>query len=136
MKILSGDIITPDNFHWSLENKTGYDIDIINLFSADQGKKTDRTLFYSFLDQAARDAERANMPPMVIYTKDFRPPLAILPTQGHDQVNILNQITSLFKSYMYIQYKLKKIDKWNNWIIIDLMALFKYAPLEFFFVNK
>ena len=42
-KILSGDIITPDNFCWSLENKTGYDIDIINLFSVDQGKKTDRT---------------------------------------------------------------------------------------------
>ena len=73
------------------------------------------------------------MPPMVIYTKDFRPPLAILPTQDHDKVNILNQITSLFKSCMYVKYKLKKIDKWNNWIIIDLMALFEYAPFEFFF---
>ena len=51
-KVLAGDIMCPDGFVFSIENKYGYNLDIFNIFQKKHGDK--KTLF-GFFDQAVEE---------------------------------------------------------------------------------
>lgn len=138
--VLSGDIITPENFAWSLEIKTGYDLDLINLFITKEqvfkGKSTDKkTIEQSFIDKASRDAARVDKRPMIIYQKDHRPPIVIFPINPSN-----NRIESIlcktrqgrFNPHIYFRYT-SEHGGWLEWIIVSLEELLEYNQHEFFF---
>lgn len=124
-RILSGDIICPENFKWSLEIKSGYDIDLINLFYADRFKnlKKDKDLICSFIDQAARDAFRVSLLPMVIYSKDYRTPICIFPFDESLPI----------KDYMKFSYQPKNLDIWNTWVFVSLEYCMEIFDSKFWF---
>lgn len=87
-KCLCGDIMAPDpSWMFSLEIKTGYDIDLINLFNEES--TTDRKLVNEFIDQSCNDAKKIDgRIPLVIYSKDRREPLCFIPLNNHSRENI------------------------------------------------
>lgn len=75
---MAGDILTPKGFRFCIENKLGYDLEILNLLPG-ANRKRDRTLLDSFVAQAERDSARVGKEPLVIYKKDRCPHLAGIP---------------------------------------------------------
>lgn len=75
---MSGDILTPHGFAFTIENKKGYDIEFLNLFPGSRRKK-DWRLIDGFIVQAERDAKRVGKIPMVLYKKDRCPIIAFIP---------------------------------------------------------
>ena len=71
--IFTGDIVTPDNFRFCIEVKTGYPE--IDLCSALDGG---HTKIDAFLDQATKDAERIKKQPLMVWKKDRQPWIAFL----------------------------------------------------------
>lgn len=65
-----GDLITPENFKFILECKSGYDITFEDIFKP----KSD---LYKFIDQAKRDAKKANKDWLVIYKKTRHKPFVV-----------------------------------------------------------
>jgi hypothetical protein len=122
--ILAGDIITPEGFLFVLENKCGYDIDLINLFSSeDNGHKK---LFFDFIKQASRDAKRTDRLPMVIYTKDRRPTLACLPTLFFKDIAVA-------ETSFQFQMSDENFPEWQWWTMMSLEELLKLIPKESFY---
>jgi len=123
IKSYCGDIVTPDNFRFSVENKYGYEVDLYNLFQEDNG---DKRKIQDFIDQAIKDSSKVSgIEPMVIYTRTRKKPLVairklVLTT---DLLNSLNQ---------YIVFKYKK----EEWIVSDLNEILRNFPKEFFFLDN
>ena len=69
--IVHGDLITPQNFKYTIECKNGYNVELDDLFKP----KGD---FYKFIEQAKQDARRANREWMVIYKKDRKKELVVV----------------------------------------------------------
>jgi hypothetical protein len=130
--VLSGDIICPENFLWSLEVKSGYDIDLVNLFMTDEGvfkgKRSDKTKIYEFIDQSSKDAKRINRLPMVMYLKDNRPPLAIFPEND----TIIERLRIDNLCFLKLDYS-KEDNVWKKWIIMSLEYLIEKMPDNFWF---
>jgi len=83
---LMGDLITPQNFRFSVECKSGYNLDF-QCFFADSGH---RRKLLSFFKQAAKDANAQSKQPMVIYKKNNRAAWAFIrdeswPQNGPDE---------------------------------------------------
>lgn len=115
-----GDIITPDNFKFVIESKKGYDLDIINFFYNEKmfsGKKTDKKTFESFLKQVEDDSKRANKEPMLIYYKDYRPPII---------ATTYEKIIDKDKNYMVYFYNSK------SWFITSLYNILNVKNEKFF----
>ena len=72
--IVHGDLITPQNFKYVIECKNGYNVDIEDLFRS-------KSPFYSFIDQARKDARKVNRDWMVIYKKDRKKELVVVSAQ-------------------------------------------------------
>ena len=72
--IVQGDLITPQNFKYVIECKNGYKVDIEDLFR-------EGSPFYKFIEQAQRDAAKANKEWMVIYKKDRKKELVVVSSQ-------------------------------------------------------
>ncbi len=101
-----GDIITPQNFKFCIECKKGYNkLGIHSLLD-------DNSDILDFIEQVAKDAEKAKRYPMVIYQQDRKPILAItLP----GIFNIFHYID--FKNrrdYPYETYRIYKLDDLLN----------------------
>ena len=65
-----GDLITPQNFKFILECKSGYDVTFEDIFKP----KSD---LYKFIKQAKRDAKKAEQDWLVIYKKTRHKPFVI-----------------------------------------------------------
>lgn len=69
----SGDLVTPENFAFSIESKGGYDdVDLVSVF--DGGHRQ----IDEFMEQARFDAEGCKKKPMVVWKKSRKPMLAML----------------------------------------------------------
>jgi hypothetical protein len=124
--ILAGDVITPKGFLFVIENKVGYNIDLINLYS--DKDNTDKKLFFGFLEQASRDAKRTDRLPMVVYTKDRRETLACFPRDffGHSS-------ELLFDRIFHFQWLSPKFPEWPCWTLVGLSELLGRMPKECFY---
>jgi len=138
LDVLIGDIITPQGFLFTLENKSGYDIDLINFFCSkytSKKKSSDKTLIHTFLDQSVRDAVRASKIPAVIYTKDRRPSLLIIPSNNFSGENYLKEKLSEFELYLTFKYVSKYSQDWTDWVLVSLEESLYILPNDFFFIN-
>ena len=69
----SGDLVTPENFGFTIESKGGYDdVDLVSVFDGGHSQIDE------FLEQAQFDADRCKRKPMVVWKKSRKPLLAIL----------------------------------------------------------
>jgi len=90
--IVHGDIITPQNFKYVIECKNGYGVELDDLFN----EKSD---MYKFIEQAARDGEKARRPWMLIYKKDRRKEIAVV----ENKIDCLERGVCLHgKYYLYL----------------------------------
>jgi len=130
MKNLSGDFIAPiQNFAFSIENKCGYDIDLSKLLST----KSSIPQLFEFLHQSCIDAAKTGRIPMVIYTKDRREPLAIIPIDKNivgDSKNINMDSLMMFKHFM------EDFPDWDQWFVFVLEELLDKAPADFFLIKE
>lgn len=131
-RTLAGDIICPDNFNFSIENKYGYDIDLYSLFQKDNG---DKRKFIDFIEQAKEDANKVvGISPMVIYTRTRKKPLV-----GFSKFNLDNVLLDALDQFFTL--KIEKIKDLNGlsgkntdiWIFADLQEVLEKFPIEFFF---
>jgi hypothetical protein len=71
----SGDLVTPENFAFSIESKGGYDdVDLVSVFDGGHGQIDE------FLAQAQFDADGCKKKPMVVWKKNRKPMLGIIRT--------------------------------------------------------
>jgi hypothetical protein len=136
-KAYCGDVLAPDpSFIFSLEIKTGYNIDILNLFS--DKSTTDHKTVVDFLFQACSDANRIEgRIPMLIYQKDRREVICFIPEENHNKKFELKEIiNNKLKKYMRIYFEIKDFEKWNYWYVIPLVDLLNVAEDSFFFEDK
>jgi len=135
---LSGDIIAPSpNFVFSIENKCGYnDIEIGKILMVKPQLKQLR----EFLEQSCVDARRTKRIPMVIYSKDYRDPIVVVPVdQGTGRFQMIRDLCSLensINSFMIFNCKMEEYPEWDKWIIFVLDELLNEAPKEFFFIKE
>jgi len=131
---LSGDLIAPvPNFAFSIENKCGYnDIEIGKILM----EKPQLKQLGEFLEQSCVDADRTDRIPMVIYSKDYRDPVAIIPVnQGENRDSMIEDLTSSeigVDSFMIFNHKIEKYPQWDQWIILTLNDLLEKSPKTFF----
>jgi hypothetical protein len=133
-KSYCGDIITPDNFKFSIENKYGYDIDLYNIFQKDNG---DKKKFIEFIEQAIKDSKKTKKTlPLVIYTRTRKKPLI-----GIQKNNIKDELLSKLDQFLTIKLEVIKEDSTGSnqketdiWIFSDLIELLDKFPKEFFFL--
>lgn len=85
-----GDLITPENFKFILECKSGYDVTFDDIFKP----KSD---LYKFIEQAKRDAAKADKGWMVIYKKTRHKPFVIT----DKKFKISTTVTINGKLYVY-----------------------------------
>ena len=136
--LLSSDIMAPDDFAWSLESKAGYPIDLNNMFCIDGGKfggkPSDKTKIFNFCKQAGRDGKRVGKPPMIIWKKDNRPPVAIIPVSDHLKANQLRELiaSNSITQYLYFHCVVKDLT-WDKWVMVSLEELVINAGRKFFF---
>lgn len=114
---LCGDIITPKGFRFAIENKKGYDIEMINLF-AGANRKRDEKQIDDFLEQCKRDADRVGKSTLLFYTKDYCPTLAFIPREESHWVPD-KVVKLLYKGFLVLS-------------LDDLLQI----PDEFFFVES
>ena len=128
---LAGDIIAPSpHFVFSIENKCGYnDIEIGKIV----GIKPQLKQIGGFLEQSCADAVRIERVPMVIYTKDHRDPVAIIPMDNNARSNEVKVFQNEFASSIVFNHKSEKYPQWSRWVIFTLEELLDKAPKEFFF---
>lgn len=127
---LSGDLIAPiPNFAFSIENKCGYDIDLSKLLSV----KSNIPQLSEFLRQSCIDAAKTGRIPMVIYTKDRRQPLAIIPIDK----NPIGDCRSIeMNTLMMFTCKMDEYPEWDRWFVFVLDELLDKAPKEFFLIEE
>jgi len=85
-----GDLITPEKFRFVVECKSGYKVELDDLFKKD-------SQFWKFIAQAKRDSETANKPWILIYEKTRRK--AIVVTE--EKIRLKNRVTLPGNCYMY-----------------------------------
>lgn len=90
--IVHGDLITPQNFKYTIECKNGYDVTFDDVFK----KKSD---LYKFIAQAKNDAKRANRTWMVIYKKNRQKEIVIV---GEPFLSLTNVVTIGSEYYVYL----------------------------------
>ena len=97
-----GDLITPENFRFTIECKKGYNN--INIYSLlDYSSK-----FWEFLDQSEKDSRSSKKEPMVIFKQDRKPTLAIVRENTLFNTAI-NYLTLTYGTRIYRIYKLDDI---------------------------
>ncbi len=125
--LLSGDVLSPKNFYFTIENKAGYKIEILNLFKE---KHTHKNTIYSFLDQGSKDAIKANKIPLIIYTKDRCQTICFVPLTNHKKyIKINDYIKNI--NHMIISHNGKN-KNWPLWSILSLEDLLKMEDNFFF----
>lgn len=108
----TGDLTTPTNFKFVVEIKTGYnDIDLNSMF--DNGHKE----IDKFIKQVTDDSGRCERKPLLIWTKDRKPPIAFILKKDFPKVDF----------EYYISY--------NEWHVLSLDNLLKQKD-DFFFSIK
>jgi hypothetical protein len=106
-KVLTGDIVVPDTFRFSIECKHGYPaIDLHKILGSNSAKLDE------FLDQAAKDARRIKKEALLFWKKDHFP-----------WVIFIKKKNMKAPAYYY---------SYRNWYIISLETLFG-LPDSFFF---
>ena len=71
----SGDLVTPENFVFSIESKGGYDdVDLMSVFDGGHAQIDE------FLEQAQFDADGCKKKPMVVWKKSRKPLVAMIKT--------------------------------------------------------
>jgi len=119
MDSLAGDIITPKGFGFCIEVKSGYDIELINLFQGTK-KKSDQKQLQDFFDQVSRDSKRVNKQPLLIYHKDNCPSIVFLETKT-------------LKPYCSCIYPIFYYN--TQWVCLSFVSLLE-LPSEFFFASQ
>jgi hypothetical protein len=108
--VLTGDIVSPKEFFFSLEVKNGYsEIDLCNVL--DSGNK----LLDNFMDQATKDAGKINRLPLLCWKKDRMSWVAFLRQQDLPNYTCFNY---------YLCYK--------DWVAVSLNELLKQNDKFFF----
>jgi len=132
LRTLSGDLIVPPSWVFSLEVKTGYKVDLISLFS--DKSTTDKTTISEFCEQASEDAAKVEgRIPMVIYTKDRRETVCILPKNNHSREKELKKLLQKENTrYMCVPLRLEDYKQWGEWIVISLPDLLDNLERSFF----
>jgi len=130
---LTGDLIVPKNWVFSIESKAGYEADISKLFTS---KKLKSKLF-GFVEQTSEDALRIEgRIPLVVYKRDYREHVAILPYHNHSREKELKKLLKdKIKTYMIFHHKVED-SPWSKWVIITFQELLDKAPKSFFFDGK
>jgi Holliday junction resolvase len=105
--IVHGDLITPQNFRYTIECKNGYDLELDDMFKT----KSD---FYKFIEQAKNDARRVpGRDWMVIYKKNRRKEIVVVGAplgslkdficiHGKYYCYLLKDVLALPESYWFI----------------------------------
>ena len=134
-KTLSGDVFSPAGFIWALEIKTGYDLEF-NYF-LNEKPSADFNMLRDFCFQSSRDAKRVEgRIPMVIYNKDRRDPVCVLPLNNHSRSEILKEILEKkLNKYIYIDITITDFPEWDKWIIVSMTDLLKMEN-DFFFEKE
>jgi hypothetical protein len=109
-KILTGDIVAPNDFRFTIESKHGYgEIDLCNVFEGGH------RLIDEFMEQAQRDADHLHRKPMLCWKKDRMPILAFLKQEDLPD----------FRDFkMHLCY--------NAWVAVSLSELLKKDNTFFF----
>ena len=130
--LFSGDVLCPTNFIFSIENKSGYDIDISKIFTL----KKVKSKLYEFIEQSSKDAVRVGLLPLVIYKRDYCDRIAILPYHNHSREKELKKLLKdKIKTYMIFHHKVED-SPWSKWVIITFEELLEKAQKSFFFDEK
>lgn len=112
-KIFTGDIVTPDNFVFTIECKHGY-----NNISLERAIKRAKgnSVIDSFLSQAKKDSEKVNKKPMMCWKKDYQPWLVFLKTE-----NVPKELKDIKEHLTY-----------KEWSVLPLVKILE-CPDSFFF---
>ena len=92
---LGGDLITPRKFLFTIEAKSGYNIDIFDLFK--ENNEIDK-----FIKQAKRDSKNTNKSWLLIYKKTRNKPIVITKLKffneylEHKEINVPNKRISIY----------------------------------------
>jgi len=132
-QMMASDVLCPESFKFSIESKAGYDIDLSNLFVFNKKKCGDMKKITGFVDQACRDAARCEKVPMVIYLKDYRPSLAILPAHEYSGVDTFMKKLVLFNACLLFNHEPKNIKNWKRWVIVSFEELLSLMSKDFFY---
>ena len=90
--IVHGDLITPQNFKYTIECKNGYNVELEDVLKP----KSD---FYKFIEQAKSDAKRASRDWMVIYKKNRKKEVCVV---GGRIGSLKNFVSVGGKYYLYL----------------------------------
>lgn len=126
--VLMGDIICPPNFKFVIENKCGYDIDIINLFS--NKNNTDTNTIIKFIEQSCKDSRVSNKIPLLIYSKDYREPICFVP------VDYICKYIDKFNLYLCLNFESETIKPYTKWYVISFEELLNKLDIDFFFKKE
>lgn len=111
---ISGDLITPKGFNYSIEAKKGYnDINLGSVFNINSD-------LYKFVLQAIRDSERENKRMIIVFQQDRKEILALLSLEEHKHILLT------LKNYCIIQN-----DK-HSLIVTTLNELLTIGSMEWF----
>lgn len=111
-KILTADIVTPENFRFSIECKYGYaDIDLSTCF--DKGNKD----LDEFLIKTEKDANRVNKYPLLCWRKSHKPWICFFKEDGGQ--------------YISPSYKLH----YRDWTCLSLNVFLSF-PDDWFFIKS
>jgi hypothetical protein len=98
---VSGDLISPENFKFILECKNGYDVRLEDLFKP-------KSELFKFIEQAKRDALKANKPWLLIYKRDRQKTLVI-----HEGTFPLNNFVSFGKYKIHLWDDVMSLPNFN-----------------------
>jgi len=131
---LSGDLIAPTpDFAFSIENKCGYnDIELGKILM----EKSQLKQLGEFLEQSCDDAERTKRIPMVIYTKDYRDPVAVIPVVNHEKIKEVELLKEKVKVHLCFECEIEKYPKWNKWVIFTLNEMIDKSDKNFFIIES
>ena len=99
---IHGDLITPQNFIYSIECKKGYNnLDIYSLLDP-------KSKIYEFIKQAEKDANQAKKEAIVLMAQDRRDIIALIKQDSHisNQLNInKKRIIYILNNYILVSFK-------------------------------
>lgn len=105
----SGDLVTPENFAFTIESKGGYDdVDLVSVFDGGHSQIDE------FIEQAQFDADRCGRKPLVVWKKSRKPLIAIIKTVDLPRLNW---------PYMLV---------YRDWTIVNLEELLKESNAFWF----
>jgi hypothetical protein len=134
-RTLTGDLYGPMRLLISWEVKTGYDLDFLQIF--DPNDNGDKKTIKEFLEQASGDALRIkNKIPCLLYTKDRRQPVLIIPAENHIRAK---EITELLKNNTLTSLCFtidNKHEQWKRWAMFNFVDFLNAFDRSFFFEDK